>query len=104
MRSLSFEQIHYRRSLWQSLDARLDGAVLPICLSYTDYFSNTFFTSPILLCTLPPAFSMLPRSRRSGFRVALPVSSFTFPLASLKAPLILSFVLDFIKSQSRARL
>src|ERR1043166_6912444 len=56
--------------------------------------------SPILRCTFPPDFSSVPRSRRSGFPVALPAFSFTFPFASLNVPLILSFVLDFIKPES----
>jgi hypothetical protein len=66
------------------------------------YCSNTFFTSPILRCTFPPAFSTVPRSRKSGFPVALPAFSLTLPFASLNPPLILSFVLDFIKTKSRA--
>ena len=66
------------------------------------YCSNTFFRSPILRCTFPPAFSAVPRSRKFGFPVALPAFSFTLPFASLNPPLILSFVLDFIRTKSRA--
>src|SRR5580704_8168149 len=74
---------------------------LAICAS-PSYCSNTFFTSPILRCIFPPAFSAVPRSRKSGFPVALPAFSFTLPFASLNPPLILSFVLDFIRTKSRA--
>src|SRR5439155_19539419 len=66
-----------------------------------NYCSNTFFTSPILPCSFPPAFSAVPRSCKSGLPVAVPAFSFTLPFASLKPPLILSFVLDFIKTKSR---
>jgi hypothetical protein len=65
-----------------------------------DYCPNTFFTSPTLRCILPPAFSAVPRSRKFGLPMALPVSSFTFPFASLIPPWILSFVLDFINKES----
>jgi len=57
--------------------------------------------SPTLRCTFPPVFSIVPRSRKSGFPVALPAFSFTLPFASLNPPLILSFVLDFIRTKSR---
>ena len=67
-----------------------------------DYCPNTFFTSPTLRCILPPAFSAAPRSRKFGFPMALPVSSFAFPFASLIPPWILSFVLDFINKESEA--
>ena len=66
-----------------------------------NYCSNTFSTSPILRCSFPPAFSAVPRSCKSGLPVAVQAFSFTLPFASLKPPLILSFVLDFIKTKSR---
>ena len=66
------------------------------------YWSNTFFTSPILRCTFPPASSIVPRSRKSEFPIALPAFSLTLPFTSLNPPLILSFVLDFIRTKSRA--
>jgi hypothetical protein len=47
------------------------------------------------------AFSAVPRSRKSGFLVASPAFSFALPFASSKPPLILSFVLDFIRTKSR---
>src|SRR4029450_5286985 len=55
----------------------------------------------LLRCALPPAFSIVPRSRKFGLPVALPAFSFTLPFASLSPPLILSFVLDFIETKSR---
>src|SRR5205085_2920378 len=66
-----------------------------------NYCSNTFSTSPILRCSFPPAFSAVPRSCKFGLPVAVPAFSFTLPFASLNPPLILSFVLDFIKTKSR---
>jgi hypothetical protein len=72
------------------------------CASAAHYCSKIFFTSPILRRTFPPAFSAVPRSRKSGFLVASPAFSFALPFASLKTPLILSFVLDFIRTKSRA--
>jgi hypothetical protein len=69
-------------------------------LSNSAYFSKTFFTSPILRWILPPAFSAVPRSRKSESPVASPVFSFTFPFASSIRPLILSFVLDFTREES----
>ena len=47
------------------------------------YFSKTFFTSPTFRSTLPPTFSAVPRSSKSWFPIALPVSSLTLPTASL---------------------
>ena len=46
------------------------------------YFPKTFLTSPIFFLTLPPVFSAAPRSSKSGFPVALPVSSLILPFAS----------------------
>jgi hypothetical protein len=65
------------------------------------YWWNTFFTSSILRCTFPPASSIVPRSRKSEFPIALPAFSLTLPFTSLNAPLILSFVLDFIRRIAR---
>jgi hypothetical protein len=69
-------------------------------LSNAAYFSKTFFTSPILRWILPPAFSAVPRWRKSESPAASPVFSFTFPFASLIRPLILSLVLDFTRKES----
>ncbi len=89
--------------LWQTSTSRF-GVYVSLCrfAHAPVYWSNTFFTSPILRCTFPPAFSIVPRSRKSGSPVALPAFSFTSPFASLNPPLILSFVLDFIKTKSHA--
>jgi hypothetical protein len=51
--------------------------------------------------TFPPASSIVPRSRKSEFPIALPAFSLTLPFTSLNAPLILSFVLDFIRRIAR---
>lgn len=69
-------------------------------LSNAAYFPKTFFTSPILRWILPPAFSAVPRSRKSESPAASPVFSFTFPFASSIRPLILSLVLDFTREES----
>jgi hypothetical protein len=60
------------------------------------YFPNTFFTSPIFFCTLPAAFSAVPRSWRLGLPVALPASSFTLPEISFAVPFTLSVALEFM--------
>ena len=51
---------------------------------------------------LPACFFCRPAIAKFGFPVALPAFSFTLPFASLNPPLILSFVLDFIGTKSRA--
>src|SRR6266513_1965257 len=73
---------------------------LKAMLSNAAYFSKTFFTSPILRWILPPAFSAVPRSRKSESPAASPVFSFTFPFVSSIRPLILSLVLDFTREES----
>src|ERR1043165_4176954 len=70
------------------------------------YWPKTFLISPTLRWILPPVFSTVPRSSRSRLPVARPAFSFTLPLTSWAAPLILSFVLDFIlvnRAPSRRR-
>jgi hypothetical protein len=69
-------------------------------LSNAAYFPKTFFTSPILRSILPPAFSAVPRSRKSESPAASPVFSFIFPFASSIRPLILFLVLDFTREES----
>src|SRR5438045_1909109 len=73
---------------------------LKAMLSNAAYFSKTFFTSPILRWILPPAFSAVPRSRKSESPAVSPVFSFTFPFVSSIRPLILSLVLDFKREES----
>src|ERR1043166_4174136 len=74
----------FGRRLWQTSTSRF-GVYVSLCrfAHAAVYWSNTFFTSPMLRCTFPPAFSIVPRSRKSGFPVALPAFSFTLPFASL---------------------
>jgi hypothetical protein len=49
-----------------------------------------------------PLFRRFLDHAQSGSLVASPAFSFALPFASLKTPLILSFVLDFIRTKSRA--
>ena len=55
--------------------------------------------SPTLRCTFPPVFSIVPRSRKSGFPVALPAFSFTLPFASLNPPFDLILCARFHKNK-----
>src|SRR4029077_8983208 len=64
------------------------------------YFPKTFFTSPTFRSTFPPTFSAVPRSRKSWFPIALPVSSLTLPTASFAVPSTLSCVLESINVDS----
>ena len=57
----------------------------------TRYLPKTFFTSPTFRSTFPAIFSAVPRSLKSWFPVALPVSSLTFPTASFAVLLNLVF-------------
>lgn len=77
--------------------------VCPAKKSPRRYLPNTFFTSPTFRSTLPATFSAVPRSRKSGFPIALPVSSLTLPATSFAVPFTLSVVLEFINVNSTAR-
>src|SRR4029077_14128932 len=60
------------------------------------YAPNTFFTSPTFRSTFPATFSVVPRSCRSGFPIAFPVSSLTLPATCLAVPFTLSVALEFM--------